>query len=66
MPASCRQKNQKPVCLLYSASLGAWRSLVARIVRDDEAGGSNPLAPTNHSFVNIRRGLSGQLCQRDA
>ena len=25
---------------------GAWRSLVARIVRDDEVGGSNPLAPT--------------------
>ena len=28
-------------------SVGAWRSLVARIVRDDEVGGSNPLAPTN-------------------
>ena len=27
-------------------SVGAWRSLVARIVRDDEVGGSNPLAPT--------------------
>src|SRR5204863_291259 len=26
-------------------SVGAWRSLVARIVRDDEVGGSNPLAP---------------------
>ena len=24
----------------------AWRSLAARIVRDDEVGGSNPLAPT--------------------
>ena len=40
-------------CLLSSAgpvqrapSVGAWRSLVARIVRDDEVGGSNPLAPT--------------------
>ena len=29
-----------------SISVGAWRSLVARIVRDDEVGGSNPLAPT--------------------
>jgi hypothetical protein len=29
-----------------STSVGAWRSLVARIVRDDEVGGSNPLAPT--------------------
>ena len=27
-------------------TVGAWRSLVARIVRDDEVGGSNPLAPT--------------------
>jgi hypothetical protein len=25
---------------------GAWRSLVARTVRDREVGGSNPLAPT--------------------
>ena len=29
--------------------IGAWRSLVARTVRDREAGGSNPLAPTNLS-----------------
>ena len=27
-------------------SFGAWRSLVARSVRDRKAGGSNPLAPT--------------------
>ena len=27
-------------------SVGAWRSLVARIVRDEKVGGSNPLAPT--------------------
>ena len=31
---------------LSGHSVGAWRSLVARIVRDDEVGGSNPLAPT--------------------
>ena len=30
-------------------SVGAWRSLVARVVRDDEVGGSNPLAPTKLS-----------------
>jgi hypothetical protein len=30
-------------------SVGAWRSLVARIVRDDKVGGSNPLAPTKLS-----------------
>src|SRR5258708_5887531 len=28
--------------------LGAWLSLVERLVRDQEAGGSNPLAPTNY------------------
>ncbi len=26
--------------------VGAWRSLVARLVRDEEAVGSNPAAPT--------------------
>jgi hypothetical protein len=26
--------------------VGAWLSLVERLVRDQEAGGSNPLAPT--------------------
>ena len=31
---------------------GAWRSLVARIVRDDEVGGSNPLAPTTSSTTH--------------
>src|ERR1700704_3673829 len=42
----------QPTCAIirqpYSRapSVGAWRSLVARIVRDDEVGGSNPLAPT--------------------
>ena len=28
-------------------SVGAWRSLVARIVRDDEVAGSNPVTPTS-------------------
>ena len=32
---------------------GAWRSLVARIVRDDEVGGSNPLAPTTFSLRSL-------------
>ena len=27
-------------------AFGAWLSLVERLVRDQEAGGSNPLAPT--------------------
>ena len=28
-------------------SIGVWRSLVARVVRDDEAAGSNPVTPTS-------------------
>ncbi len=32
---------------------GAWLSLVERLVRDQEAGGSNPLAPTN-LFSNLQ------------
>ena len=35
-------------------SVGAWRSLVARIVRDDEVGGSNPLAPTKPTSSSSR------------
>ena len=30
----------------YTECIGAWLSLVERLVRDQEAGGSNPLAPT--------------------
>ena len=35
-------------------TFGAWLSLVERLVRDQEAGGSNPLAPTN-PFSNLQR-----------
>src|ERR1700676_5238911 len=37
----------------YTWDFGAWLSLVERLVRDQEAGGSNPLAPTN-SFNNLQ------------
>ena len=30
----------------HAHNVGAWRSLVARLVRDEEAVGSNPAAPT--------------------
>src|SRR3954471_9356412 len=41
-----------PVLLRYAPDLvspahcGLWRSLVARLVRDEEAAGSNPVSPT--------------------
>lgn|GEM_PF-2684717 len=35
-----------PAGFLVERKIGAWRSLVARSVRDRKAGGSNPLAPT--------------------
>jgi hypothetical protein len=39
----------------YTRRLGAWLSLVERLVRDQEAGGSNPLAPTNPTLSLARR-----------
>ena len=35
--------------------VGAWLSLVERLVRDQEAGGSNPLAPTNPLPISALR-----------
>ena len=32
--------------VILRRSVGAWRSLVARFVRDEEVAGSNPVAPT--------------------
>ena len=37
----------QPRGLQPRAQVGAWRSLVARCVRDAKVGGSNPLAPTS-------------------
>ena len=35
-------------------NVGAWRSLVARLVRDEEAVGSNPAAPTIQKRPRLR------------
>lgn len=39
-----------PVSAGSKSPFGAWLSLVERLVRDQEVGGSNPLAPTKFSF----------------
>jgi hypothetical protein len=33
--------------VLCDEHIGLWRSLVARLVRDEEAAGSNPVSPTD-------------------
>jgi hypothetical protein len=37
--------------------IGVWRSLVARVVRDDEVAGSNPVTPTKEELPLIREGV---------
>ena len=40
--------------MAYNHSVvGMWRSLVARIVRDDEAAGSNPVIPTTFASMTV-------------
>ena len=41
-----RRRSRRRRALDSSQDLGVWRSLVARVVRDDEAAGSNPVTPT--------------------
>ena len=38
-------------CLCLS-KFGVWRSLVARFVRDEEVGGSNPLTPIFEPLID--------------
>ena len=43
----------RPCGLWPRAKVGAWRSLVARCVRDAKVEGSNPFAPTSSYFMSI-------------
>ena len=45
-----------------AAHLGVWRSLVARVVRDDEAAGSNPVTPTSASGAAVAAPESFRGC----
>ena len=47
-------------------AVGAWLSLVERCVRDAEAGGSNPLAPTRKeaSFVYVNKRGFFSMCYK--
>ncbi len=46
-----------------SSFIGAWRSLVARFVRDEEAAGSNPVAPTRKTYFPSGRKYVFLLCR---
>ena len=43
-----------PECEVDCWLVGAWLSLVERSVRDREAAGSNPVAPTIHLSVSAK------------
>ena len=55
--ADLPKNNQIP---FYQTYFGAWRSLVARLLWEQEVGGSNPLAPTN-KFKHLERVLVGPV-----
>ena len=38
---------------IMSNTIGVWHSLVVRLVRDQEAAGSNPVAPTKKQRVDF-------------
>ena len=40
----------------FECVVGAWLSLVERLVRDQEVGGSNPLAPTIYTRLSANNG----------
>ena len=51
--------SARPSASVVDRHLGVWRSLVARVVRDDEAAGSNPVTPTP---LRGRRSAAPESC----
>ena len=49
--AAIRYKYQ-PKKVKSNQLVGTWRSLVARLLREQEVAGSNPVVPTTDSFKN--------------
>ena len=51
--------------MAYNHSVvGMWRSLVARIVRDDEAAGSNPVIPTTFESKTVCKPQAVFFCAK--
>ena len=48
-----RTLDNKPFSIYNIFAIGVWRSLVSRLVRVQEARGSNPLTPTNHGDYSL-------------
>lgn len=45
-------RDTSPPCSgIREVTFGLWRRLVARVVRDDEVAGSNPVSPTHVLYV---------------
>ncbi len=57
-PTALRERISSSVGVHSFLIVGAWLSLVERLVRDREVGGSNPLAPTNNIQQNEGKGCS--------
>ena len=54
--------DKRPLRRYNSYAFGVWRSLVSRLVRVQEAVGSNPATPTNKETSFVYQGKRGFFC----